>query len=265
MHKCAYISSAVDTNKCLIYYKYRAYVMSKCATRKRVKVSKIVIFDMDGTVLDTIAYTVDVMNASLRDAGYIKLPDERLEGMLGVSIREMSEKLLEFSGETVDKENSEKMSRCIYNNIFNWDSYRPIEVFQGIKELLYHLKSLNYKIALLSNTPHEPVKYLAEKYFPKLFDCVYGEGGDIERKPSTKGVKIVINELRGKKENTILVGDSKVDIETARNARVDIIGVTWGVITRDDFVKAGVSMIASSTEELMKNIDTKFNSFQDIK
>lgn len=222
------------------------------------KISNLIIFDMDGTLLDTLPYTIDVMNASLEDMGYRRLDEKAYDNLLGASLDVMSERLLDIVHPVHSTSEVIKMKQTISRNAAKWDAFRPVSVFETIKPVIRRLKQQGIQMAVLSNTPHELTCRLCELYLPDCFKAVYGEG-EIERKPSARGVERVMRECASDTNHTLLVGDTSVDVHTAENAGIPMIGVTWGCKKKGEWEKEEILEIAEDGSQLQEAIETYFN------
>ncbi|MBE7094110.1 MAG: HAD family hydrolase, partial [Clostridiales bacterium] len=125
--------------------------------------------------------------------------------------------------------------------------------YEGILELLAALKAQGKKIAVVSNKADFAVKKLCEGYFSGLVDVAIGENeaGGVKKKPAPDTVFAAVNALGGALENAVYIGDSEVDIQTARNAGIACISVSWGMKDREFLLKNGAKMIVDAPEELL--------------
>ena len=122
--------------------------------------------------------------------------------------------------------------------------------YKGITELLLRLRKKGIRTAVVSNKLHTAVAGLCEDYFPALIDCALGVSDESERKPSPKNVFRAFDLLSCNREDTIYVGDSEVDVQTAKNAGLKCIGVTWGFRDREELLAAGADFIADTADEI---------------
>jgi phosphoglycolate phosphatase len=127
------------------------------------------------------------------------------------------------------------------------DKTRP---YEGIPELVGRLKSCGYRTAVVSNKADSAVNALCRQYFPAMFDYCVGEREDISKKPSPDSVNEVLRKLGISRAEAVYIGDSEVDIETAANADMDCIIVSWGFRSEDYLKSMGAEKIVHSTDEL---------------
>ena len=201
-----------------------------------------VLWDMDGTVLDTLEDLHAAVNVSLR---HFSLPEVSLEAVragLGngaahlvsaVAPAERVPEVLAFYKPWYD-------AHC---NI----KTRP---YPGILPLMEALRARGVRQAIISNKPHPAVKALAEAYFPGLLDSAVGESETVRRKPNPDAVLHAVKEMGLSLEDCVYVGDTEVDLATARNAGMPCITVTWGFRSREHLLAAGATRMADSAEEL---------------
>ena len=127
--------------------------------------------------------------------------------------------------------------------------------YDGIIDLLTTLREKNVKIAVVSNKADFAVKTLMEDYFKGLYDCAYGERAGVERKPAPDGVFGAISEMGGEIENTVYIGDSEVDVETSKNAKLPCIAVTWGFRDKEVLESLNPEYIVDSTSDILRIIE----------
>ena len=205
-----------------------------------------VIFDLDGTILDTLDDLADSANASMRRYGYPEHSREAVRCFVGNGIQKLIERCLP---EGTDEETVLKVLADFreYYGAHCRDKTRP---YDGIMELLKDLRAAGYKTAVVSNKADFAVQELCTYYFPGLFDFVVGERTGVRKKPAPDSVFEVLQQLKVEKGNAVYVGDSDVDIATAQNAQMDSMIVTWGFRDREFLVEKGAEKIAATPEEL---------------
>lgn len=192
---------------------------------------KLVIFDMDGTLLDTLPYTIDVMNAALMGLGYRPLEDDTYNRLLGAKLKVMSESLLKIVHPGYEQEEVKRLMEKIVTNVPHREKYRPIVMFKTMGQVLLKLKEMNITMAVYSNTPHEITRLFCRENLPDCFQVIYGDGA-IVSKPSPEGIYQIIEECGADRAQTVLVGDTLTDFETSVNAGIGMAGVTWGCLSK---------------------------------
>jgi phosphoglycolate phosphatase len=130
--------------------------------------------------------------------------------------------------------------------------------YPGIPELLAYLKDAGIKTAVVSNKTDENVKRLAEKYFDGLFTVTVGAREGIPRKPARDLIDIALNELQVSEEEAVYIGDSDIDVATAKSSDLDMITVLWGFRDKPQLIEAGADCFAENIDELRAIIDERF-------
>ncbi len=208
---------------------------------------KAVIFDLDGTLLNTLEGLMDSVNYSLNEFNYpIKSIDE-IKSFVGNGVSKLVERAIP---EGVKNPNFEKCL-AIFKEHYSKTMQQKTKPYPKITELLIDLKSENIKVAVVSNKYDLAVKDLCNKYFPDLIDIALGESKFCRPKPDTDGIDKVLVELNLKKDEVLYVGDSEVDILTAQNASIKMIGVSWGFRDVNCLKKNGADIIINNAFELL--------------
>jgi phosphoglycolate phosphatase len=126
--------------------------------------------------------------------------------------------------------------------------------YDGIMELLQYLDKNNYKLAIVSNKFDSAVKELAKHYFDDLISVAIGESPDVKRKPAPDSILTAIRLLGSDKNKSLYVGDSETDVQTAKNAGIPCVGVTWGFRTRETLKNEGADYLIDEPKELLSLI-----------
>ena len=209
---------------------------------------RLMIFDLDGTLLDTLDDLTDSVNYVLLKHDYPKRTREEVRSFVGDGIHKLMERSLPEGTPSFVIEECYK-EFLPYYKAHSADKTRP---YDGICELLSRLHKNRVKLAVVSNKADYAVKELCAAYFPGMFDEAVGERDGIQRKPSPDSVHEVIRLLGVPKEETVYIGDSDVDVQTAKNAGIDGVFVTWGFRSEDVLRAAGATCIVHDSEELIK-------------
>ncbi len=211
---------------------------------------KLIIFDMDGTVLDTLDDLTDALNHALARKGYPLRDRQEVRRFLGNGIRRMVELgVPEGTGEEDVRETVDIFME--YYQVHCADRTCP---YPGILQLMERLRREGYMTALVSNKEDGAVQELCRQHFPGLLDYAVGEKPGVRRKPYPDTALAALKELRVSAAEAVYVGDSEVDLETARNAGMDVIAVTWGFRDRDWLLERGAEILVDDTEELMQKL-----------
>ena len=207
---------------------------------------KAVLFDMDGTVLNTLGDLADSMNYSLRHFNMPEREERELKTFLGKGPAY-------FVRRSVAEGTPEDLCRQVqdfYEEYYDAHCQIKTAPYPGIRELMKRLKNMGIKLAVISNKQEPAVKVLAERHFPGLLELAVGTGPSIPCKPDPSAVLSAMERMGVRREESVYVGDMDVDLNTAKNAGIDCIGVAWGFMGREKLESLGASTIADTAEEL---------------
>jgi len=209
--------------------------------------SKMAIFDLDGTLLNTIDDLGYACNHALEACGYPTHAIEEYPRLVGNGVNKLIERALpdgEKDEETVLRVRAHFVP---YYDAHNCDYTRP---YKGIPELLATLKARGYKLAVASNKYQAATEKIVTHFFPGIFDVILGERTGVPRKPDPQIVKDIMHSLSGE-GRSIYIGDSLVDRDTAANAGLPFIACSWGFVPREQLVAAGCTTIIDTPMELL--------------
>lgn len=211
---------------------------------------KLVIFDLDGTLLNTIADLAAATNQALRHFGYPTHETEAYRFFVGNGINKLFERALP-DGERTEENILKIRSRFIpYYDEHNADLSRP---YPGIPELLSTLQQQEIRMAVASNKYQAATRKLISHYFPEInFVEVLGQREGIPAKPDPSIVYDIMRKAEVKNEEVLYVGDSNVDMQTAHHAGVTAIGVAWGFRPRTELEALHPAHILEKAEELLQ-------------
>lgn len=213
--------------------------------------NKLVIFDLDGTLLDSIADISDNINIMLNKFGYPKRTVEELKQFVGNGARKIVQRSLP-SGVS-----EEKTNECLafYNDLYTNCGSPKTRLYDGMKETLLTLKERGYKLAILTNKPQETTNEVYKKYLSIYnFDMVVGQQAGKQIKPNPETTEEIIIKLGADKEQTYFIGDGETDIQTAINAKVKNIAVLWGFRTKEQLINAGAKAFVTKPKEILSII-----------
>ena len=203
------------------------------------------LFDMDGTLLDTLADLTAAVNHTLARYGYPRRTIEQVRKGLGNGAVKLMAAMLPQGEETPGFADIMRDYRAWYQ------AHACVETcpYPGVPEMLKRLRQRGCKVAIVSNKPHGAACELAERFFPGV--PTFGERPETPRKPAPDMVFHALAALGAGKENAVYVGDSEVDVQTARNAGLPVIGVAWGFRGRGALAAAGAETIVDTAAELL--------------
>ena len=208
-----------------------------------------IIFDLDGTLLNTIDDLGYACNYALEQTGYPTHMIEDYPRMVGNGINNLIRRALPLDQQTEENILRVRAYFVPYYNEHNCDYTRP---YGGIPELLATLKSQGHHLAVASNKYQAATEKIVHHFFPGVFDVILGEREGIERKPNPQIVFDIIQSIQNNQKTQILyIGDSLVDFETARNADVPFVACSWGFVAREKLVDAGIAHIIDQPEEIL--------------
>lgn len=207
---------------------------------------KTVIFDMDGTLLDTLDDMMDSVNVTMDYVGCPRRTREEVRAFVGNGAAKLIERCMPNGA--ADAKFNEALE--FYRTYYNDHAQIKTAPYAGIRSLLRHLREQGSKLAVVSNKSDEAVQQLTEYYFSGLFDAVVGNRPDCRVKPAPDTVVLALEQMGVTADGAVYVGDSEVDIATGKNAGMPCVSVTWGFRTREFLVQQGAEKLADSINEL---------------
>lgn len=212
---------------------------------------KTVIFDMDGTILNTLDDIWASVNFSLNKHDLpLKSKDEvRLAVGHGA---------LNLIKDIVPKHSDEKLIKSVYDayqTYYDQHSNDLTAPYEGIKDVLRYLKNQGYQLAVVSNKHEYLVEALNNDVFESIFDLSIGQTKDIPIKPAPDMLYKALKLLNTTVENSVFIGDSDTDMQTARNANITSIGVTWGFRDKEVLITEGAQFIISNPKKIIEIVE----------
>ena len=207
---------------------------------------KAVLFDMDGTVLDPLDDLTDAVNYSLARFGLPEISREHARENLGNGAAYLVRHCLPEGTDEALADQLITFYRAWY------DAHCRVRTgpYAGILPLMERLKAAGVRQAIISNKPDPAVQELAAHFFPNLLEAAVGESASVRRKPNPDAVLRAVEQMGLEKDECVYVGDTEVDLATARNAGLACIAVSWGFRSEEQLLAAGADRIAHSAEEL---------------
>ncbi len=210
----------------------------------------LIIFDLDGTLLNTIDDLGHACNHALMQSGFPIHAIEEYPALVGNGVKNLIRRALPENERT--EENVERVYTAFvpYYDAHNADYTRP---YEGIVELLQNLKQAGHTLAVASNKYQAATEKIVNQLFPSIFDVILGEREGIARKPDPQIVYDIFrmtNHTSNTTSSVLYVGDSLVDMETAQNAQLPFIACSWGFVSRQQLLQAGATQIIDYPAEL---------------
>ena len=212
---------------------------------------KACIFDLDGTLTNTLESMTYSVNLTLKEMGLSQITKDQCRMFVGNGARVLIEESLKVSGDPKASRIEEGMK--IYGRIFDQNCTYHVTLYEGIPEMLKALKDRGIHLAVLSNKlDRQTVKVVKEIFGDNIFDYAQGQKDGIRRKPEPDGVWYLMEQMQVSKEECLYIGDSEVDAATGKNAGLKTIGVLWGFRDRKTLETAGADHLIERPEELLQ-------------
>lgn len=205
-----------------------------------------VIFDLDGTLTDTLEDLKNSVNFAMREFGFPERTTDEVRSFVGNGVK----RLIDLS---VPENTSEEVSaEClsVFKSFYKDNSLVSTKPYDGIIPMLEKLKKDGVKTAVVTNKMHEAAVDIVNLFFGELIDVAIGQIDGVAQKPQPDGIYSALEKLGVSKEKSVYVGDSEVDCITAKNAGIPCIGVTWGFRDREILVGNGADFIINFPEEI---------------
>ena len=211
---------------------------------------RLIVFDLDGTLLNSLEDLADSANWVLEQHGFPTHPVDAYRYFVGDGVRKLIERILPQEERTDARIEQCRQEFVAYYKVHMEDK---TSVYEGITELLVELKNRGLKIAVATNKVHIAVKPLMEKYFPEIrFDSMIGQREGVPVKPAPQIMFDILRETGCEPSEALHVGDTATDMQLAHNAGVTPVGVLWGYRPLEELQEAGAKFIISKPEELLR-------------
>ncbi|MDE6789694.1 MAG: HAD family hydrolase [Ruminococcus sp.] len=212
----------------------------------------IVIFDLDGTLVNSIQDLANAVNYGLKQLGYPKHPTESYKQMVGNGAKKLCYRALPDD----KKEDAEKLY-TIFKEYYSWHYLDNTKLYKGIKKLIHDIFVYGRPVAVATNKPQDVARKIVETLIPNIYSDYITVLGNCDERPK-KPNPAIIYEITAKypdfDDSVVMIGDSNVDIQTAKNAGIHSIGCTWGFRSREELEKEGAEYIVDSPEQIMNII-----------
>ncbi len=254
--KCGYTeediatASPADMN---LYYTKEQQAQNGVVGIEVERITKLCVFDLDGTVLDTVGSIAHFGNLALQKHGVEPIDEKEYQYFAGDGAKTLIKRMLNYRGCYSDELHASVFK--LYNEMYNADVTCKTVIFDGLKEVLDRLKAEGYRFAIVSNKPDFAAKTVANALYGEgYFDRVVGQKEGSSLKPDPHEVLTVMQDLGAEAKDCVYVGDTDTDMKTGKNAGLYTIGVLWGFRGREELEASGADAIAETPEELYKII-----------
>ncbi|MFA5522731.1 MAG: HAD family hydrolase [Tissierellales bacterium] len=211
---------------------------------------KAILFDLDGTLLDTIDDLRDSMNKALAKFGYPQISVDEAKSFVGSGVERFLELALPEGKENKNFDEALEFFKQDYSK----NMFHKTGPYKGIMELLKTVKERGYKTAIVSNKFDKAVKELTPIYFENYIDYAVGESESERKKPAPDLIFKALELLEVEKDDAVYIGDSDVDANTALNANMDFIGVSWGFRKKELLYSLGAKVVIDSPDQLLEEV-----------
>jgi phosphoglycolate phosphatase len=222
---------------------------------------KLCIFDLDGTLLDTLRSIRHFLNLALTENGLPELDLENVRRFVGNGVKNLARRSAEYFGIDVNTDLGEELSSRVaarLTELYNAEPVYLTEIYDGVEKLISSLRARGIRLAVLSNKPHSAVVPIIEEFFGGAFDEVRGGMPSVPLKPMPDAALDIASRLAVKPCETAFIGDSEVDVETGRAFGAGLtLGVSWGFRDKEVLVQAGADVVADNCGEVLQAILAK--------
>lgn len=209
-----------------------------------------VIFDLDGTLLNSLDDLAASVNYALKECNYPLRTTEEVRTFIGNGVSVLMRRAI--PKEATDAEHSKALE--IFKNYYANNSTNRTRPYDGVLELLGELKSKGCSLAIVSNKIDFAVKDLCKEFFDRYIDVAVGDSDDTENKPAPDMVYKALDMLGKSRDRAVYIGDTDVDLQTAQNSGMDCISVSWGYRSHNELEGYGAQMIADTPCDVLEYI-----------
>ena len=209
-----------------------------------------ILFDMDGTLMNTLEDMADSVNAILRQLGHAERSLDEVRAFVGNGAEMLVRRAMP------DGSSKAEIAQALglYQPYYAAHCQEKTRAYDGILPLLEELHRAGKQIAVVSNKPEGALRTLCDEYFAGLVKVVSGDMPGRRRKPWPDMVDAALEKMSADRNDAVYVGDSEVDVQTGKNAGLPVIGVSWGFRGREKLIEAGAETIVDSIEELRQKL-----------
>lgn len=221
---------------------------------------RVCIFDLDGTLANTLESMAHAANAVLGLFGMGELPVDNFRYYCGDGAEMLVRRILKDAGDEELK--YFEQAAPAYREIFKQDPLYHVTPYEGMREVLKKLKDHGILLAVCSNKPHGPTVQAITGLFGDTFHMILGQQEGLARKPAPDPALRIAGELGVKPEECMYIGDTHTDMETGNSAGMFTVGALWGYRDREELVSSGAQALAKTPEELWEILQAHENGRQ---
>ena len=211
---------------------------------------KLILFDLDGTLVNTLEDLAVSTNVALKEHGYPQHPIEAYKYFVGNGVYKLIERALPCEARTEEEINKIKESFIAYYDAHLTDYTKP---YEGILETIEKLKMSGIQLAVVTNKPHaQALRVVRACFKPDTFIEVWGQREGIPHKPDPTVVRQIMTKYERVSDEVLYIGDSDVDMQTAKNAQVKGLGASWGFRAEEELLENGAWVVLQRNEEILK-------------
>lgn len=214
---------------------------------------KLVVFDLDGTLVNSLVDLAVAVNKGLEKAN---LPTHKVESYKQF-VGNGRDKLIDRAmGSSCTDRELRSIVKSTFDTYYSAHCNDNTDAYSGCAQMLSELKEMDVMTAVLSNKPDEFVSEILSKVYPShSFTLAWGRKPEFSEKPDPQSLNAMLTALNVEKSECLYIGDSNVDVFTAQNAGVDMLGVDWGFRGRDELLSAGAKIVVSTADEITEYVN----------
>lgn len=213
---------------------------------------KACIFDLDGTLADTLDSIAYFANSALKECGYVTIENEKFRYLVGNGVDRLVHAMLDTvcGAGNYTEADAEKLKK-IYNDLYESDPTYIVTNYNGMHETIEALKAEGIKLAVLSNKPHNCTEAIVNALFGAFtFDLCYGQREQVARKPSPQGALLIAQQLGIEPKDCLYIGDTNTDMKTGAAAGMDTVGVLWGFRKEQELKENNAKYIVENPKQI---------------